>query len=507
MTSEKKTLRCAIYTRKSVTEGLEQDFNSLDAQRESAESYIASQRHEGWVCLPDRYDDGGFTGANMDRPALKRLMEDVESGKVDVVVVYKVDRLSRSLLDFSRIMEILDRSNAAFISVTQAFNSSTSMGRLTLNILLSFAQFERETIAERTRDKMGAARRKGKWVGGKPFLGYDIAPGGGALVVNEAEALRVREIFKLYLSTQSLQATAEELNRRGITMKQWVTQKGILYGGSSFTKSSLHGMLTNVAYIGQVNYKGHIAEAEFPAIVDKELFASVQQCLKENCQCAGARVRNKHHALLGGILRCGHCNAPMTHSHTSRRKNKVYRYYVCNRASKEGWNKCPSPSLPAAEVEKFVVNEIARIGQDADLREQVIAQHEAYRQNEIAEADKVRRKLERQLESLGKEQRKASADSNIALLADCQRQQRDIESKLTELNARLTALQEDVLSADDLHAAIRAFFPAWESLTLQERIRLLRLLVQQVTYDGERGEIAVTFRPSGIKILETEAMA
>jgi site-specific DNA recombinase len=241
--------------------------------------------------------------------------------------------------------------------------------------------------------------------------------------------------------------------------------------------------------------------------VDKELFASVQQCVKENCQCAGARVRNKHHALLGGILRCGHCDAPMTHSHTSRRKNKVYRYYVCNRASKEGWSKCPAPSLPAAEVEKFVVEEIARIGQDADLRQQVIDQHEANRQSEMAEADKARRKLERQLEAISQEQRKASAEGNITLLADCQRQQREIESKLAELNARLTALQEDALSADDLHAAIGAFFPAWESLTLQERIRLLRLLVQQVTYDGEQGEIAITFRPSGIKTLETEAVA
>jgi site-specific DNA recombinase len=304
-----------------------------------------------------------------------------------------------------------------------------------------------------------------------------------------------------------LQATAEELNRRGITLKQWVTQKGILYGGSSFTKSSLHGMLTNVAYIGQVNYKGHIAEAEFPGIVDRELFESVQRCLKENCQCAGARVRNKHHALLGGILRCGHCDAPMTHSHTSRRKNKVYRYYVCNRASKEGWDKCPSPSLPASEVEKFVVEEIARIGQDADLRKQVIAQHEINRQNEIAEADKARRKLERQLDTVARDQRKASGEGNIALLADCERQQRDIEFRIEELDTRLESLRQDALSADDLHTAIGAFFPAWESLTLQERIRLLRLLVQHVTYDGELGEIAITFRPSGIRTLETKALA
>lgn len=507
MNTEKKQLRCAIYTRKSVTEGLEQDFNSLDAQREAGEAYIASQRHEGWVCLPDRYDDGGFTGANMERPAMKRLMADVESGKVDCIVVYKVDRLSRSLLDFARIMEILDRHNAAFISVTQAFNSSTSMGRLTLNILLSFAQFERETIAERTRDKMVAARRKGKWVGGRPFLGYDIVPGGGALIVNEAEAIQVREIFKLYLSLQSLQGTVAELNRRGITMKQWLTQKGTLCGGGTFNKSALSGMLTNVAYIGQVNYRGHIAQAEFSGIVEQELFEAVQTCLKENCLCAGSRVRNKHHALLGGILRCGHCDSPMSHSHTSRNRAKVYRYYVCNRASKEGWDKCPSPSLPAAEVEKFVVEEIARIGEDTELCQQVIVQHEKNRQQQLSETTANRRKLEHQLDTIAKKLRKASSEGDVATLADCQRQQTEAEQRLAEVDARLVSLHESDLSAEVLQATVKAFLPAWESLTLQERIRLLKLLIQKVTYDGTQGEMAITFRPSGIKTLGTEVTA
>ena len=192
-------IRCAIYTRKSTDEGLDSDFNTLDAQRESAEAYIVSQRHEGWIALPQKYDDGGFTGANMERPALKRLLDDVRSGLVTCVVVYKVDRLTRSLLDFSKIMEVLDKHGATFVSVTQQFNTTASLGRLTLNILLSFAQFEREMIAERTRDKMSAARRKGKWVGGNPVLGYDVHPDGGALVVNAEEAARVRAIFAMYL--------------------------------------------------------------------------------------------------------------------------------------------------------------------------------------------------------------------------------------------------------------------------------------------------------------------
>lgn len=221
-----RIVRCAIYTRKSTEEGLAQEFNSLDAQREAAEAYIASQRHEGWILIPDGYDDGGFTGANMDRPALQRLLADIAADRVDCVVVYKVDRLSRSLLDFARIMETFDKHDVSFVSVTQAFNTTASLGRLTLNILLSFAQFEREMIAERTRDKMSAARRKGKWVGGIPVLGYDVDARGGRLVINLDEAKQVRAIFNLYLEHRSLIPVVRQLNQRGWTTKQWTTQDG-----------------------------------------------------------------------------------------------------------------------------------------------------------------------------------------------------------------------------------------------------------------------------------------
>ena len=268
-------LHCAIYTRKSTEEGLDQDFNTLDAQREAAEAFIKSQRGEGWEVLADRYDDGGFSGGDMDRPALTRLLEDIKAGRVNAVVVYKVDRLSRSLLDFSRIMEVLDNQKVAFVSVTQQFNTATSMGRLVLHILLSFAQFEREMIAERTRDKMSAARRKGKWVGGKPFLGYDIDPKGGRLLVNEDEAHRVREVFDLYLHEQSLVATAVELNQRGWRTKAWTTKKGRVREGSRFDKVNLFGLLSNVAYTGQVNHKGTIYPGEQPGIVDPGVWRPV----------------------------------------------------------------------------------------------------------------------------------------------------------------------------------------------------------------------------------------
>ena len=224
-------VRCALYTRKSTEEGLDQEFNSLDAQREAAQAYIVSQQQQGWLALPQRYDDGGFSGGNLDRPALKRLLQDITAGTIDAVLVYKLDRLSRSLLDFARLMEIFDKYHVAFICITQQFNSATSMGRLVLHMLLSFAQFEREIIAERTRDKIAAARRKGKWVGGMPLLGYDIDPQGSKLRVNDAEAARVRAIIALYLEYQALSPVLRELDRRGWRTKRWRTRKGHTRGG------------------------------------------------------------------------------------------------------------------------------------------------------------------------------------------------------------------------------------------------------------------------------------
>src|SRR5580658_489872 len=230
-------IRCAIYTRKSTEEGLDQEFNSLHAQREAGEAFIKSQKHAGWTLIPKHYDDGGFTGGNLDRPALQQLLEDIEARRVDCVVVYKVDRLSRSLLDFARLVDRFDQRGVSFVSVTQQFNTTTSLGRLTLNILLSFAQFEREIIGERTSDKMSAARRKGKWVGGTPVLGYDVHPAGGRLVVNEKERRRVQEIFELYLQYHSLSAVVAELARRRWETKSRKSREGRAHTGRAFTKA------------------------------------------------------------------------------------------------------------------------------------------------------------------------------------------------------------------------------------------------------------------------------
>src|SRR5580700_6346102 len=279
-------LRCAIYTRKSTEEGLDQEFNSLDAQREAAEAFIQSQRREGWIALPERYDDGGFTGANMDRPALGRLLQAIEGGELDCVVVYKVDRLSRSLLDFTRMLSVFEKHQVSFVAVTQQFNTSTSLGRLTLNILLSFAQFERELIGERTRDKMSAARRKGKWVGGCPVLGYDVDSGGGRLVVNEEEAERVRAIFALFEEYGSARRTLAEIGRRGWRLKSWTRKTGQFRSGGPFAVNSLRRLLTNILYTGATRHKGQTYPGEQAAIVAPGTWERVQNLMTHGAALA-----------------------------------------------------------------------------------------------------------------------------------------------------------------------------------------------------------------------------
>src|SRR5437899_156312 len=269
-------IRCAIYTRKSTDEGLDRDFNSLDNQREAAENYVKSQQGEGWEVLADRYDDGGFTGGNMDRPALQRLFADIEAGKVDRVIVYKIDRLSRSLLDFSKLADFLETHAGSSVSVTQQLDTSTAMGRLTLNMLLSFAQFEREMVSDRTRDKMRAARRRGKWTGGMPRLGYDVAPEGRRLVVNQEEAEQLKAIFSMYAENPSLVAVSQELNHRGWRRKRWKTKKGQWRDGKPWDVANLRRMLTDPLYSGKMTLGTETFPGEHEAIVPKALFQKVQ---------------------------------------------------------------------------------------------------------------------------------------------------------------------------------------------------------------------------------------
>ena len=314
----------------------------------------------------------------MDRPALKRLLADVESGVANCVVVYKVDRLTRSLLDFSRIIEILDKNNATFVSVTQQFNTTTSLGRLTLNILLSFAQFEREMISERTHDKMAAARRRGKWVGGNPVLGYDVAPQGGSLVVNEGEAQRVREIFALYLELGSLIPVVEELDRRGWRMKEWTTRDGRMAGGKPIAKNNLYNLLTNMIYLGKVKYGGEVYEGEHARIVDDEIWNQVQTTLNRNGRHGGRNIGNKHGALLKSLVRCATCDVGMIHTYVQK-KTRVYRYYVCVKAHQRGWAQCETRCVSAPALESAVLQQLRGIGANPTIMRNVLRQIEEHR--------------------------------------------------------------------------------------------------------------------------------
>lgn len=356
-----RTVRCAIYTRKSTEEGLEQEFNSLDAQRESAEAYIASQKHDGWVALPDRYDDGGFSGGNLERPALGRLLEDIKAKRVDCVVVYKVDRLSRSLFDFAKVVEIFDASGVSFVSVTQQFNTTTSMGRLTLNILLSFAQFEREVIGERIRDKMSASRKKGKWVGGRPPLGYDVDFNAKKLVVNPDEAVLVRRIFTRFVQLRSNTALMKELQAEGLTSKTWTTKTGKVHRGVPLDRNSFYKMLSNFVYIGKVSYKGSIYQGEHEAIIDMPLWNEVHEILAEPKQSRANRSRSKTYALLSGLVRCHHCGRTMSENQGTSHTGARHRYYRCQGSMKRGADSCQLSGLNAINLESVVVQHLRHV--------------------------------------------------------------------------------------------------------------------------------------------------
>jgi site-specific DNA recombinase len=337
-------LRCAIYTRKSTEEGLEMEFNSLDAQREACEAYVASQRAEGWLPVTDRYDDGGFSGGTLERPALKRLRADIEAGKVDVVVVYKIDRLSRSLMDFSRLVEVFDQHKVTFVSVTQSFNTTTSMGRLTLNVLLSFAQFEREVIGERIRDKFAASRKRGIWMGGWAPLGYEVKD--RKLIVNEADAKLVRSIFQRFLKNGSATTLARELIAENVRNKY----------GKLIDKGILYKMLSNPVYVGVAVHKSVSYPGEHVGIIDRKIWDKVQTRFQQNPRKRATATRAQTPALLKGII-FGPTGVALSPTHT-RKNGRLYRYYLSQTVLKQGSGDCPVARVPAAEIEKIVIDQV-----------------------------------------------------------------------------------------------------------------------------------------------------
>ena len=352
-----KRKRCIVYTRKSSEEGLDQEFNSLDAQFEAGTAFIQSQKQEGWFLLEGRYDDGGFSGGTMERPALKRLMADVEAGFVDIIVVYKVDRLTRSLADFAKLVEIFDQHNVSFISVTQQFNTTSSMGRLTLNVLLSFAQYEREVTAERIRDKVAASKKKGMWMGGTPPLGYFSK--NNKLTIIEDEANLVRLIFSEFIAIGSMTQLSKQLAESGHRTKMFISQKGNRRGGRPFLKTDVYKILHNRIFIGEIKHKEKWYAGLHEPIIDKDLWNKVHATLSQSPTTRAQKQKYQTAAPLKGLL-FGPDNMAMTPTHT-KQKDKTYRYYLTHTAAKKGYAHCDIKIVPAADLENIVLHQVKAI--------------------------------------------------------------------------------------------------------------------------------------------------
>lgn len=356
-TAIKPLVRCAIYTRKSTEEGLSMEYNSLEAQRDAAEAYIRSQVHEGWTLVQDRYDDPAYSGGNMERPALKRLMEDVKEGKVQMVVVYKIDRLSRSLMDFATLARLFEQHGASFTSVTEQFSTANAIGRLHLNMILSFAQFEREIASERIRDKVAASKRKGMWMGGHPPLGYDVVE--RKLIVNPAEAEVVRGMFKRFLEVRSLLQLAHELKEAGVMSKGCISKRGKVVEPKALTTSVIHHILRNHVYVGKIHHKGEFFGGQHEPIVPQELWQQVQDSFKTlPPRKAGRSPKGAHNSVLSGLVFCKCCKSAMCHTYTRKKQGRMYRYFTSSAVRRGASDHCAVGTVAAPELEQMVLGQI-----------------------------------------------------------------------------------------------------------------------------------------------------
>lgn len=491
---KQETKQVAIYTRKSTDAKMEQEVHSLSVQRASAESFVAAQKHQGWECMEEHFDDNNISGATLERPALTRLKGLIREGKIHVVVVHRLDRLSRSLSQFLELMDFFDRHGVALVSVTQNINTGDAMGRLMLQIIMSFAEFEREMIRDRVTDRMHAARKKGRYIGGRVVLGYRVKPEGGELEIDELEAIRVREIFELYLELRSIKATVHELERRDWRNKKWVTRKGTVCGGNAFTISSLHNLLTNPIYIGKVTLKGEIYEGKHDGILDPQLFERVQSVLKSNSVQKGNRKRNSHAALLKGLLTCKSCETAFVHTYT-RKQGRMYRYYTCGNKRMNGAEACPSPSIPAGEIESLVVEQLMSIGTNPELQNEVYRQLSATVERKQAETKSRRKTARQQLARLERELASSREfEAPQTLIHHLEAKKREAERILEETGSGDVSA---VPSREDVVRVLRDMQALWPTFNTGEKCAFVKALVRQVDYDAVEGSITLHFNDDG----------
>jgi site-specific DNA recombinase len=479
-----KVLRCAIYTRKSHEEGLDQEFNSLDAQRESGEAYIESQRMQGWQVIPTLYDDGGFSGGTMERPGLQKLLADIDAGKVDVIVVYKIDRLSRSLLDFMHMIETFNAQGVSFVSVTQHFSTTDSTGRMFLGILITFAQYEREVAADRIRDKVAAAKRRGKYCGGVPVLGYDVDRQAKKLVINKEEAKLVKYIFQRFTQLGSAKTMATELNEQGYTTKTWLTKKGKIHQGKLWNTSHIYRLLKNRTYIGQVTHKDKYYPGEHQAIVAEKEWDKVQGVLADNTRDKIGDVRVKMISPLKGVIRCGHCDCAMGPTYT-RKGERRYTYYICEKDTKRAISTCPIKRLPAGDIEKAVIEQLGAVFRTPTL---VAKTYFTAREMEKTENDRLQKQkyqLEKELASIRKDALTLTSSSKEEpdkkeKLADLSQQVINKSRQLANVSNQCQLYEGKKITEQNVASTFQSVESFWEQLFPMERHRLIHLLVEKV---------------------------
>lgn len=504
-----KTLLCAIYARKSTDENMDSGFTSLDSQREYCQAFIKSREPEGWRLYPEQYDDPGFSGGNMDRPALRKLIAEAKQGKFHAVVCYKYDRLSRNTKDFLHILEIFDRNGVAFVSVTQPIDTTSSVGRLMRSILMDFAQFEREMISERTRDKLAAMVKKGKRIGGYPVLGYNINYEKKCFEVNQEEAEQVKEIFELYLKTKSLSVMAHSLNDRGWRTKCWVTRNGERKGGQKFNKPYLWYLLRNPIYLGKLRFKNDILQGEHQPIISEKIYSRVQKLLVANHSGkVYVEVKDRRHTfLLKGLVRCTACQTAMTPISCLPRKDNRFYYYKCLSVTKLDKSACRVRSAPAIALEDFVVQRLQQISENQALVDQVISRAQFMASEELPIKLEQKKLLASQLGKVGIE-----ASNLVSVLAEegPQSQRREFISsrldqlkvKQDELHSKALLLQREIeqlesrqLDADVIRRGMQNFVQLFARLTDREKVELINLLVQQVLFDGINQKVTIKLRP------------
>lgn len=484
-----------IYARKSTDAKLEQEVNSISVQCASARSFIESRKHMGWFALDEELIDNNISGATMKRSGIDRLKLLILEGKVKAVVVNRLDRISRSLSQFLELMAFFDEHSVALVSVTQNINTGDAMGRLMLSIIMSFAEFERELIRDRVTERMHAARKQGRFIGGRPIKGYNIKPEGRELEVDPLEAIQVREIFTLYLKLRSLKETVLELRKRGWQNKQWVTREGKVTGGNEFSVSSLHNLLSNPLYIGKVTLKGKVYEGKQEGIVEPELFEKVKALLSENDVQKGNRRRNSHDAPLKGLLKCKACGTTFVHT-GSKKKTKYYRYYTCANKRLNGAHACPSTSIPAGDIENLVIEQLMAIGSNPELQDKVYEQLSKSHSARAKETQTVHRTAKRQLEQITRELTASREfDAPQSLLTHLEQKQQEAENVLqTAENFEQFALP----SKDEVIAVVRDMQALWPSFTAAEKCAFVKILVREVEYDAEDGSLTVHFNEDGI---------